>query len=194
AHPGELLGHQAAPASHVEQRCARRVEPQALPEHPLVVGHSSGVDEGPQQREHAVVVPPLVRVPVVDVVVNRALTIARPRTLAAAHTPWCTKGMRHRDDARRVADAMAWTDRRDFLPPHERARADEDRPIPIGGGQTNSQPSTVARMLTLLQVDPGHRVLDVGSGSGWTTAILAHLVGPRGTVIGVEIDSRLAHW
>jgi protein-L-isoaspartate(D-aspartate) O-methyltransferase len=102
--------------------------------------------------------------------------------------------MRHRDDARRVADAMAWTDRRDFLPPRERPMADEDRPIPIGGGQTNSQPSTVADMLVLLEVDPGLRVLDVGSGSGWTTAILAHLVGPGGQVVGVEIDARLAHW
>jgi protein-L-isoaspartate(D-aspartate) O-methyltransferase len=89
---------------------------------------------------------------------------------------------------------MAWTDRRDFLPPVERPMADEDRPLPIGGGQTNSQPSTVADMLTLLEVDPGLRVLDVGSGSGWTTAILAHLVGPKGRVVGVEIDSRLAHW
>lgn len=89
---------------------------------------------------------------------------------------------------------MAWTDRRDFLPPRERPLADEDRPLPIGGGQTNSQPTTVADMLTLLAVDPGLRVLDVGAGSGWTTALLAHLVGPRGQVIGVEIDSHLALW
>jgi protein-L-isoaspartate(D-aspartate) O-methyltransferase len=89
---------------------------------------------------------------------------------------------------------MAWTDRRDFLRPAERPMAHEDRPLPIGGGQTNSQPSTVADMLVLLEVDPGQRVLDVGSGSGWTTAILAHLVGPKGRVVGVEIDPRLAHW
>lgn len=89
---------------------------------------------------------------------------------------------------------MAWTDRRDFLPPRERRQAAEDRPLPIGGGQTNSQPSTVADMVALLEVQPAMRVLDVGAGSGWTTAILAHLVGPRGEVVGVEIDSRLAHW
>jgi protein-L-isoaspartate(D-aspartate) O-methyltransferase len=105
-----------------------------------------------------------------------------------------TETVRHRDDVRRVSDAMAWTDRRDFLPPRERPLADEDRPLPIGGGQTNSQPSTVADMLRLLEVDPGMRVLDVGAGSGWTTAILAHLVGPKGQVVGVEIDPHLALW
>lgn len=56
----------------------------------------------------------------------------------------------------------------------------------IGWNATNSQPSTVARMLGLLDVRPGDRVLDVGSGSGWTTAVLATLTGPEGTVIGVE--------
>jgi protein-L-isoaspartate(D-aspartate) O-methyltransferase len=89
---------------------------------------------------------------------------------------------------------MAWTDRRDFLPARERPMADEDRPLPIGGGQTNSQPSTVADMVTLLEVDPGMRVLDLGAGSGWTTAILAHLVGPNGRVVGVELDQHLAYW
>jgi len=58
--------------------------------------------------------------------------------------------------------------------------------LPIGWGQTNSQPTTVANMLRLLRVAPGMQVLDVGAGSGWTTALLAHLVGPRGQVHGVE--------
>ena len=76
--------------------------------------------------------------------------------------------------------------RRPFLPPTEQPLADVDLPLPIGHGQTNSQPSTVAGMLELLEVRPGDSVLDVGSGSGWTTAILARLVGPQGRVIGVE--------
>ena len=58
-------------------------------------------------------------------------------------------------------------------------------------GQTNSQPRTVANMLRLLEVGPGQRVLDVGSGSGWTTALLAHLVGPTGSVLGVELEPSL---
>ncbi len=84
--------------------------------------------------------------------------------------------------------------RADFVPTEHRARVHEDRPLPIGHGQTNSQPRTVADMLRLLDVQPGHRVLDVGAGSGWTTALLAHLVGPKGSVIGVELQPELARW
>jgi len=49
-------------------------------------------------------------------------------------------------------------------------------------------------MLALLDVRPGQRVLDVGAGSGWTTALLARLVGPTGRVVGVELEPRLAEW
>ncbi|KAB1643393.1 protein-L-isoaspartate O-methyltransferase family protein [Gulosibacter chungangensis] len=92
-----------------------------------------------------------------------------------------------RDSAQdRVSAAMLAVSRADFLPASQRGRADYDGPIRIGFGQTNSQPRTVASMLRLLDVQPGQRVLDVGSGSGWSTAILAELVGPSGQVIGVE--------
>lgn len=90
-----------------------------------------------------------------------------------------------------VDRAFARTPRVDFLPAKERDRAAEDGPLAIGDEQTNSQPSTVAAMLRLLDVRPGQRVLDVGSGSGWTTALLADLVGPDGQVTGVERVPRL---
>lgn len=61
-----------------------------------------------------------------------------------------------------------------------------DVPLPIGYGQTNSQPTTVRLMLEWLDVQPGQKVLDVGSGSGWTSALLAHLVGSDGQVVAVE--------
>lgn len=93
-----------------------------------------------------------------------------------------------------VAAALAAVPRAGFLRPAERGRAAEDGPLPIGLDQTNSQPSTVAAMLRLLDVQPGQRVLDVGSGSGWTTALLAHLTGPDGEVIGVELEPELAAW
>jgi protein-L-isoaspartate(D-aspartate) O-methyltransferase len=90
-----------------------------------------------------------------------------------------------------VRDAFEATPRAGFLPRTARRRASFDGPIQIGHGQTNSQPRTVADMLRLLQVRPGDRVLDVGSGSGWTTALLAHLTGPSGSVLGLEIEPDL---
>jgi protein-L-isoaspartate(D-aspartate) O-methyltransferase len=81
---------------------------------------------------------------------------------------------------------MAATPRAGFLPDALRDRAAYDGPLPISHGQTNSQPRTVRDMLVLLDVLPGSRVLDVGCGSCWTTAILARLTGPGGFVLGVE--------
>jgi protein-L-isoaspartate(D-aspartate) O-methyltransferase len=94
----------------------------------------------------------------------------------------------------RVAEAFRAVPREEFLPAGSRAQAAYDGPIPIGHGQTNSQPRSVAAMLRLLDVRPGHRVLDVGAGSGWTTALLGHLVGPSGLVVGVELVPELATW
>ncbi len=96
--------------------------------------------------------------------------------------PW----RRSLDSMDAVARAFAAMPRTGFLPEPERGKADHDGPLPIGHGQTNSQPRTVADMLRLLEVRPAQRVLDVGAGSGWTTALLATLVGPAGAVIGVE--------
>jgi protein-L-isoaspartate(D-aspartate) O-methyltransferase len=86
-----------------------------------------------------------------------------------------------------VDAAFAAAPRERFLPRRRRRQASYDGPLDIGHGQTNSQPRTVEAMLRLLAVRPGDRVLDVGSGSGWTTALLAHLTGPSGEVVGVEI-------
>ncbi len=91
-----------------------------------------------------------------------------------------------------VAAAFGATPRSWFLPAAQKRRADHDGPLDIGFGQTSSQPRTVENMLRLLDVRPGQRVLDVGAGSGWTTALLAHLVGPGGEVRGVELEPRLA--
>jgi protein-L-isoaspartate(D-aspartate) O-methyltransferase len=95
------------------------------------------------------------------------------------------------DAVRRAFEAVP---RADFLPARERSRAEYDGPIQLGHGSTNSQPRTVAAMLALLDVRRGDRVLDIGAGSGWTTALLAHLVGPAGLVVGVELVPELAVW
>ncbi len=94
----------------------------------------------------------------------------------------------------RIEAAFTAIPRTGFLPRKALARADHDGPLEIGHGQTNSQPRTVADMLRLLDVPVGARVLDVGAGSGWTTALLAHLVGPTGEVVGVELVPELARW
>jgi protein-L-isoaspartate(D-aspartate) O-methyltransferase len=76
--------------------------------------------------------------------------------------------------------------RKDFLPSSVKERADIDAPLPIGFGQTNSQPSTVKQMLNWLEVKPGQKILDIGSGSGWTSALLSVLTGSTGTIHSVE--------
>ena len=91
----------------------------------------------------------------------------------------------------RVSAAFEATPRAAFLLRSARRRAAYDGPIQIGRGQTNSQPRTVAAMLRLLDVREGDRVLDVGAGSGWSTALLAHLTGPGGEVVGVELEPSL---
>ena len=94
----------------------------------------------------------------------------------------------------RVAAAFEAHPRAGFLPAQARQRATYDGPIDIGSGQTNSQPRTVEAMLRLLEVPVGARVLDVGAGSGWSTALLAHLVGPDGIVVGVELVPELTRF
>lgn len=80
------------------------------------------------------------------------------------------------DDAR-VLEAFATVPRHAFCPPDQQAHAYADNPLPIGGGQTISQPYIVALTLQELDAGPQDKVLDVGSGSGYQTALLACLAG-----------------
>lgn len=86
----------------------------------------------------------------------------------------------------RIIDAFRKVHRADFLPDRERQFAHRNEPLPIGYGQTISQPLTVALMLELLKPDAGETVLDIGAGSGWTTALFATIVGEKGRVIAIE--------
>jgi len=93
-----------------------------------------------------------------------------------------------------VVAAFETVDRSDFVLTALRDQACIDEPVPIGFGQTVSQPWTVAFMLEELQPAIGQKVLDVGSGSGWQTALLAHIVGlptGGGQVIGLELIPEL---
>ena len=89
----------------------------------------------------------------------------------------------------RVLAAMAAVPREAFVRASDRGHAYEDHPLPIGAGQTISQPYIVARMTELLAVGHGDRVLDVGTGSGYQAAILAEL-GCR--VTSIEREPQLA--
>jgi protein-L-isoaspartate(D-aspartate) O-methyltransferase len=91
----------------------------------------------------------------------------------------------------RVVAAMAAVPREDFVPADARALAYHDGALPIGAGQTISQPRTVAAMLAALRLAPGMRVLDVGCGSGYAAALLADLVAPGGAVVAVERQATL---
>lgn len=94
----------------------------------------------------------------------------------------------------RIEQALRAVDRKDFVREGYRVEAYEDYAIPIGEDQTISQPTTVVYMLENLDIKPGQTVLDVGCGSGWTTALLAHLVGKDGRVIGIEINESLTEF
>lgn len=86
-----------------------------------------------------------------------------------------------------IISAFRKIQRLDFLPDHLKELAELNEALPIGGGQTISQPLVVAFMLELLQPRLGDKILDIGSGSGWTTALLAEIVGPAGKVFGIEL-------
>ena len=93
-----------------------------------------------------------------------------------------------------IIEAFAHINRVEFLPREFELQADMDVALPIGYGQTISQPLVVAIMLDLLDPQEGQKILDVGSGSGWTTALLSHIVGKNGKVVAVERIKNLAGW
>ena len=88
----------------------------------------------------------------------------------------------------RVITALRKVDRHRFVPPTYSARAYDNRPLAIGAGQTISQPFIVALMTDLLNVGPGDKVLEVGTGSGYQAAVLAEIVG---AVYSIEIIESL---
>ncbi|MCD6342182.1 MAG: protein-L-isoaspartate O-methyltransferase [Spirochaetaceae bacterium] len=85
-----------------------------------------------------------------------------------------------------IIDAFRQIDRIDFVPDPTGSDVYEDHPLSIGFQQTISQPTTVAMMLEMLFPGKGEKILDIGSGSGWTTALLSYIAGETGYVIGLE--------
>lgn len=91
----------------------------------------------------------------------------------------------------RIINAFKEIKRQDFMTKDHKVLAEVDEAMPIGHGQTISQPLTVAFMMEQLQPKPGDKILDIGSGSGWTTALLAYCAGLKGKVIALEVIPEL---
>lgn len=90
-----------------------------------------------------------------------------------------------------IIEAFKQIDRADFVPEKYKLEAYVNAALPIDYGQTISQPLTVAFMLELLEPKAGEKILDVGFGSGWTSALLGKIVGENGKVVAVERISQL---
>jgi protein-L-isoaspartate(D-aspartate) O-methyltransferase len=106
--------------------------------------------------------------------------------------------VRQQIEARGIRDpmtleAMAAVPRHRFLPPAQRYLAYADGAVPISAGQTISQPFIVAQMTAALGLNRGARVLEIGTGSGYQTAVLAEAVGREGEVYTIERHPELAH-
>ncbi|WP_327053194.1 protein-L-isoaspartate(D-aspartate) O-methyltransferase [Halomicrococcus gelatinilyticus] len=98
------------------------------------------------------------------------------------------RGRVERDSTR---DALEAVPRHEFVPENRRENAYADQPFPIGEGQTVSAPHMVAEMVDLLALDPGDRVLEIGTGCGYHAAVTAEVVGAE-NVYSVEYHERLA--
>jgi protein-L-isoaspartate(D-aspartate) O-methyltransferase len=106
-----------------------------------------------------------------------------------------------------IVEAFKKIKREDFIPEDMKDMAELNQPLPIGFGQTISQPLTVAFMLELLQPVAGDKILDVGAGSGWTSALLGFIACPPkpegrrrvrqkegGKVVAIELIPELAEF
>lgn len=88
-------------------------------------------------------------------------------------------------------EALRAVPREQFIPGHNRENAYRDRPQPIGDGQTISAPHMVGKMVDLLELEPGDRVLEIGTGCGYHAAVVAEVVGAE-NVYSVEVSPQLA--
>ncbi len=92
----------------------------------------------------------------------------------------------------RIIAAFKAVPRADFVRAQDRRFAAEDEPLPTDFGQTTSAPSMIATLLEVLQPEPGNAVLEIGTGLGWTAALIGHMVGPKGSVTSYELEPDLA--
>lgn len=92
----------------------------------------------------------------------------------------------------KVESALRRAPRHEFVPPRERDKAYQNIPLSTANGQTISQPIVVSHMTEWLDVHEGQKILEVGTGSGWQSAVLSYMVGNDGAIYTVERDPCLA--
>lgn len=100
--------------------------------------------------------------------------------------------LEERKHSEKVVDAFQKVDRERFAPGQMRQAAYEDVPLPLFKGATISQPSTIAFMLEILDLEKGHKVLEVGSGCGYVLALLSEITSKK--VYGVEVVKELVRF
>ncbi len=102
------------------------------------------------------------------------------------------QSLKERGFSKQILDAFAKVKRENFIPEESRDMAYEDTALPIGKGQTISQPYTIAKMFSLLDLKEEQKVLEIGSGCGYALALLSEIAGKDGEVYGIEIVKELA--
>ena len=102
------------------------------------------------------------------------------------------QSLKERGFSKQILDAFSSVKREDFIHLKLRDKAYWDTALPIGKGQTISQPYTIAMMLSLLELKKGQKVLEVGSGCGYVLALISEIIGEKGKVFGIEIVKELA--
>ncbi len=92
----------------------------------------------------------------------------------------------------KILKAFSEIKREDFIPKEYQSQAYEDSPLPLGHGATISQPTTIMLMLQALEIKPGNKILEIGTGSGYNAALLSQLAGKKGKIITIEYVKELA--
>ena len=100
--------------------------------------------------------------------------------------------LREKGFSKEIVDAFSRVKREDFTPKNVRSMAYEDTALPIGHGQTISQPYTIAVMLSLMDLRKAQKVLEIGSGCGYVLALLSEIIGKNGKAYGIEVVKELA--
>jgi len=102
------------------------------------------------------------------------------------------QSLKQKGFSRQILNAFSKVKRENFIPEKIKSHAYEDTALPIGKGQTISQPYTIGMMLSLLGLKKDQKILEIGSGCGYVLALISKIVGRQGKVFGIEIVRELA--